>query len=884
MMKKILKRAISIMMVAAILATGLVTVLGSLTASAAEVVTEEWVYDFKSGTGSAATMPAYLKAHPTKGNNGGDLNNWMTYSSELPSGGKQTYFDENGMHYYSYYGSSDYSLDAKNGTSWMRGFFLWDADVARQNAAVRAFSDGKFGDGSVRNTFPDTADDANLYVSYGMGPDPTNTAGLVALDNGLYSVSVKFKVSEMNTSTSKIYIGVCVSNYATRGNDYNLSYQNYTFDRAIITDVMDDWATLTVFVDGSLFKGTGKNYLKVGVSNDKFVADGTYNQVDFESIKVKRLYDATNDETGIRYALTNAFTDGKMQSIDAPGYEPVLMSANESVVLPDIDTGSVNKEFYRWEPYDVSENFFTNYSAINGYHNNTDYADQALNYLTTYPGSTFKPGKGAFALAARTFDAAAAPTTTTNYEFDIDGFLANKDGLWTQGSAFMSTGIYNTATASADGGVTISDATGGSDAWFYDTLPSDNGSYHRLGFYTGLDTANAGKWDGNALKIKNGYTYNVELTYKVELNEGAPHKSVNIGMGHPVIKNNLKTWANTHSLNVWRTLDATDGYVTVKATFEGNLYNDNHYLCINMSCNGNYVTIKDLKVTETFVGTVHAYGTTEKVGATLPELPGENVVINGQVYTGTFYADEACTIPVTAFNSKVREVWAGTRKIYDVEGVEYGDIAFDSQPNGDIIVAVRADEGYKLAANGIAVKDQEGNTHKLNVKNGTDADGQGSGLQFIWKNGVGYGIDNVAVSFVAENATSIDVTAASIKGGESAGLRFRGRVAKGSDVDEVGFVLLPTAMLDGDLTVETAGAVIGKTAFDGIVYDDTEAYRDFQVKLTGLSDKLKGMEISCVMYVKDSAGAYTYSDVSASTYDAIKAIYDENGLGAGTDY
>ncbi len=883
-MKKLFRRAISVLMVAAILATGLVTVLGSLTASAAEVVTEEWFYDFKSGTGTDATMPAFMKAHATYGSNGGDLNNWMTYSSELPSGGKQTNFDENGLHYYSYYGSSDYSLDADKGTSWMRGFFLWDADIARQNAAVREFSDGKFGNGSVRNTFPDTETDANLYVNYGFGPDPTNYAGLVALNDGLYSVSVKFKVSEMNTSTSKIYIGVCVTNYATRSGDYTTSYQNYLFDRAIITDVMDDWATLTVFVDGSLFKGTGKNYLKVGISNDKFVADGTYNQIDFESVKVKRLYDATNDETGIRYALTNAFTDGKMQSIDAPGYDPVLMSANESVVLPNIDTGSVNKEFYRWEPYDVSENFYTNYSAINGYHNNTDYADQALNYLTTYPGSTFKPGKGAFALAARTFDAVAAPTTTTEYKFDIDGFLANKGGLWSQGSAFMSTGIYNTATATDDGGVTFSDATGGSDAWFYDVLPGDNGGYHRIGFYTGLDTANAGKWDGNALKIKNGYTYNVELTYKVELNEGTPHKSVNIGMGYPILANNFTTWANTHSLNVWRTLDATDGYVTVTATFDGNLYNANHYLCINMSCNGNDVTIKELKVTETFDGVINAMGISETVGSSLPELPGESFVINGHVYTGIFYADEACTIPVTAFNSKVRRVWLGTRKVFDVEGLEHGDVTFDSHPNGDIIVSVLADEGYKLAANGIAVKDGAGNTHKLNVKNGTDADGKGTGLQFIWENGVSYGTDSVAISFVAKDAVSIDITAASIKGGESAGLRFRGRVAKGSDVTEVGFVLLPTAMLDGDLTVETAGAVIGKTAFDGTIYDDTTAYRDFQVKLTGLNDKLKGMEISCVMYVKDSAGVYTYSDVSASTYDAIKAVYDEKGLVEGTDY
>ena len=881
-MKKLFRRAVSILMVAAILATGLVTVLGSLTASAAEAVTEEWFYDFKSGTGTDATMPAFMKAHATYGSNGGDLNNWMTYSSELPSGGKQTNFDENGLHYYSYYASSDYSLDADKGTSWMRGFFLWDADIARQNAAVREFSDGKFGNGSVRNTFLDTETDANLYVNYAFGPDPTNYAGLVALDDGLYSVSVKFKVSEMNTSTSKIYIGVCVTNYATRRDDYNISYRNYLFDRAIITDVMDDWATLTVFVDGSLFKGTGKNYLKVGISNDKFVADGTYNQIDFESVKVKRLYDATNDETGIRFALTNAFTDGKMQSIDAPGYDPILMSANESVVLPDIDTGSVNKEFYRWEPYDVSENFYTNYSAINGYHNNTDYADQALKYLTTYPGSTFMPGKGAFALAARTFDAVAAPTTTTEYKFDIDGFLANKDGLWTQGSAFMATGIYNTATATADGGVTFSDATGGSGAWFYDVLPGDNGGYHRLGFYTGLDTANAGKWDGNALKIKNGYTYNVELTYKVELNEGAPHKSVNIGMGHPILANNFTAWAHTHSLNVWRTLDATDGYVTVTATFDGNLYNADHYLCINMSCNGNDVTVKELKVTETFNGIAHTLEGDVTTDTDFPQVDG-TVLFNGYVHTGVWYADKACTIPVTRYNSKVREVWAGTNKIIDVTA-ENGLIA-SADRNGEIVISVTPDEGYKLAANGL-IATVDGMDYPVNVEDGTDADGQGTGLEFVLRNVNAEKLTAIKAEFVAEGTVSLDTIATSVKSGENAGLRFRGRVLKNADIAEVGFVLMPTAMLDGELTVDTENAVIGTAdyAAGSNIYDETEEYRDYQVRLVGLSENLKNTQITCVMYVKDSAGAYTYSDMSAATYNDIVAVYDGMGLVAGTDY
>ncbi len=882
-MKKLFRRAMSILLAAVILATGLVTVLGSLAVSAAEVVTEEWLYDFKSGTGTDSAMPAFMKAHSTKGNGGNDLNNWMTYSSDVPSGGKQTNFDENGLHYYSYYASSDYTLDAENGTSWMRGFFLWDADVARQNAAARQFSDGKFAtDGSVRNTFPDTETDANLYVTYGFGTDPTNNAGLVALDDGLYSVSVKFKVSEMNTSTSKIYIGVCVANYDNRNNDYDLLYKNYLFDRAIITDVMDDWATLTVFVDGTKFKGTGKNYLKIGISNDKFVADGTYNQVDFESIKVKRLYDQENDETGIRYALTNAFTDGKMQSVDVPGYEPVLMSGNGSVVLPDIDTGSVTSEFYRWEPYDVSENFYTNYSAINGYHSNTNTAsaEQTMKYLTTYPGATFTPGAGAFALAARTANTVAAPTTTTEYEFDIEAFLANKNALWTQGSAYMSTGIKDTVTALADGGMTISDATGGNDAWLYADAPYKSGGNHRLGFYTGLDTANAGDWAANGLKLKNGYTYKFEMVYKVDVSDSAAYKSVAVGPGYSIIANNVTTWANTNSLDGNITIGSTDGYITYETMFNGDSYNDGHYLCINMSCNGNLVSVKSIKVTETFVGTAHTLEGAVETGTNFPYYDG-TVLFNGYVHTGVWYADEACTIPVTQYNSKVREVWAGTEKIIDVTA-ENGDIT-SSVVGGNLVISVAPDAGYKLAANGL-VATVDGVDYPVNVKNGTDADGQGTGLEFVLKNVDPAKLTAVNAEFVVTDAASIDVTAVSIKGGEDAGLRFRGRVAKGSDVAEVGFVLIPTALLNGELTVETAGAVIGGTAFDGIVYDDTVAYRDFQVKLVGLSDKLKAAEISCVMYVKDSVGDYTYSDVSVSSYGAVKAIYDANGLVEGTDY
>ncbi len=885
-MKKFFRRAISLLMVAAILATGLVTVLGSVTAfatevetEAAEVVTEEWFYDFKSGTGTDSTMPAFMKAHPSNyGSGGNDLNNWMTYKSDLPEGGKQTYFDENGLHYYSYYGSSAYNLDATNGTSWMRGFFLWDADVARQNANVRTFSDGKFGDGSVRNTFPDTADDANLYVTYGFGPDPTNTAGLVALDNGLYSVSVKFKVSEMNTSTGEIYIGVCVTNYATRGGDYNLSYQNYMFDRAIITDVMDDWATLTVFVDGSLFKGEGKNYLKVGISNDKFVADGTYNQVDFESIKVKRLYDETNDETGIRYALTNAFTGGKMQSVDVPGFEPVLMSGNGSVVLPSFETGSATMQFYRWEPYDVSENFYTNYSGIDGYHSNNTHADKAMNYLTTYPGATFTPGAGAFALAARARDAIAVPTTTTEYVFDGAGLYENKDGLIANGnSSFMSTGIQSELALNADGELVIADASGGSDAWFENQKPYEHIGAHRIGFYTGADKSekNKGDWWYNSLQFKNGYTYKVEMTFKFEHTGASESKSLNIGIGYPIISGNYWTWSNVNIPLRWRYTTETEGFVTVEGSFEGDIYNEGHFAAIVLSTNSHSVTIKSLKITETFVGTVSTIEGETKVGSDLGAvtIPESTETVNGLVNDtdGGWFADKECTIPVTAFNSKVRKVYAKTDKVFDVEGTENGNIITAVSGN-DVIVKVAPNNGYKLAAGGL-VATVNGNKVPVIFKNGQDADGQGTGLEYILKDVDQANISAMDVEFVANNALSLDVIAASIRTSDN-GLRFRGRVAKGVEIDEVGFVLLPAAMLNGELTIDTNKAVIARTAFDDVVYDETGAYKDFQVRLTGLADKMLDAEIACAMFVR-VGDTYTYSNISRVSYNQILAAYNK---------
>lgn len=878
-MKKIFKRAISILTITAILATSLVTSLASTvfaeeTETVVEPIIEEWLYDFKSGTGTDSAFPAYMVSHPTKGSNGDDLNQWATYSSDRPSNGKTNYFDADGFHYFSYYSNGAYNLGT-NGDSWVRGFLLWDADVARQNQGARDYSDGNFGDGSKRNTFPDTAEDGNLYVTYGFWGDPTNSAGLIPVQDGLYAVTVKFKVSEMNTATSRIDLGVSVANYAWSGNnDWKLQTTNYLYDKVIIKDVMDDWATLTTFVDGSVCKGEGKNYLKIGITNDKFTNDGTYNQIDIESVKVKRLYDAVNDETGVRYVYPTSMTkNSAYQGIDYPGLEPVLVSANQGVVLPTPAVNSATREFYRWLPYDVSENIYLYYSQISGYFDNTRYADQAYNWLTTYAGSTFKPGKGAFGLGADVRDTVAAGETITSYSFDIDGFLNNKDELWKAGSAFMSTGIYNTASKAEDGGLVISDATGGSDAWFYDSLPGDNGGYHRLGFYSGLGE-NGGTWGENAVKFKNGYTYKVEMTYKVDLSDASEHKSVDIGMGYPVIVNNYTTWANTHASNSWRTLTGTNGYVTVYATIDGTLFNDNHYLCINISCNGNKVTIKELKVTETFVGNFNVHGMETAVEGTNFIEQNTQSVINGYVNDGNWYADAECTIPATEFNSKVRTVYAGGTKKFDVSGTANGALIVDNTEDG-VIVTVEPEAGYKLAAGGISATVGEKKTRVI-------FDVSAANNVFVVSGAATPDdISAMEVTFVKENVISLDIIAASIRrpSGEgeeyqSAGLRFRGRVTDSDKLISAGFVIIPTALVNGDITVNTTNAIVCETGIDEIVYYYGADYRDFQVKLTGLSSvdgskNLTDTAMTCVMFVRLDDGSIVYSDASSVAYSDI---------------
>lgn len=600
-MKKMMRKTVSLLCVISMLAA-LVVCAFAAPASAADfdysgVINETWLYDFKSGTGTDSTIPAFMKAHPTKGSSGNDLNDVFTYRSDLPSGGKVSNVDENGLHYYSYYKDSGFGVDVDKGTSWMRGFHLWDADVARQNAGVKAYSNANFGDGSKRNTFPDTATDANLYVTYGMWGDPANSAGFVPVKDGLYAVTVKFKVSDMNAATDKLFIGVGVANYDWSGNsDWSLSTTSYLLECATVSEVMDDWATLTVIVDGTKFKGTGNNYLKIGVANDKYVHDGsTYNQVDFEYISVERYYDTINGEFGARFYdanntkgvtnIDNAEIDGKTYILGSGGGSP-----EQTFKLPEPKNDNDKRFFKMWkakvgynypsakQPWD---NGFAGYKG-------DDYTVIDLNY-----------GRIRYFEATYVTEQAPATTEPTVYKWDLENMYRNKrtlgDGIMVSGNIGSENTIAYSMKYTEDG--LSFRSNGGGDKVPEKHNGKDYSGSQRIGFYTGL-AENKGGWSGNYVRFKYGYTYKFSMVYKAE---GVDENGTQIGLAS--LANDEYggyKWGPTRVIKGWTSKTDTNGWVHVTCFFVADEFAANNIATLAVNTNAGVITVKEATIEESY--------------------------------------------------------------------------------------------------------------------------------------------------------------------------------------------------------------------------------------------------------------------------------------------
>ncbi len=561
------------------------------------VTNENWFYDFKSGTGTDSTIPAYLKAHPTKGSSGNDLNDWFTINSERPSNGKTSYFDESGLHYYSYYGDSGFGTDIDKGTSWMRGFFLWDADIARKNENVKAYSNATFGDGSKRNTFTDTATDANLYVTYGFWSDIKNSAGLIPVQDGLYALTVKFKVSDMNAATSKIFVGVGIANYDSSSNgDWSLSTTNYLLDCATITEVMDDWATLTVLVDGAKFKGTGNNYFKVGVSNDKYVNDGTtYNQVDFEYVSVERYYDSINGEFGVKFYDPDN-TKGVKGADNA--------TINDKTYILGSGGGSPEQTFQFPEPKnDNDERHFKMWKSKHGY----GYATEKQVWDSGYGGYTgdYYTVSGLNYSKIRAFEAtyvtddAPASTDSVVYKWDLENMYRNKRTLGDTIMVSGNIGTENTISYSlkySDEGLSFR-SNGGGDKFSEKHVGKDYSGSQRISFYTGLADDKTG-WSGNYVRFKYGYTYKFSMIYKAE---GIDANGTQIGFAS-IINDEYGgyIWGSTRVIKSWSSKVDTNGWVHVTCFFVADEFAANNIATLAVNTNAGVVTIKEATIVESY--------------------------------------------------------------------------------------------------------------------------------------------------------------------------------------------------------------------------------------------------------------------------------------------
>lgn len=117
-----LKKICGILLSAAVLATALYSAISVAAVDTSGAKTEEWLYDFKAGTGTENAAPSFLSgtAASTESFN---ADQWF-YNSN--SSTNKSYVDQNGLHINLNYVNT-VTRDSSGG-SWYKKVWLWDAD------------------------------------------------------------------------------------------------------------------------------------------------------------------------------------------------------------------------------------------------------------------------------------------------------------------------------------------------------------------------------------------------------------------------------------------------------------------------------------------------------------------------------------------------------------------------------------------------------------------------------------------------------------------------------------------------------------------------------------------------------------------------------------
>lgn len=208
-------------------------------------------------------------------------------------------------------------------------------------------------------------------------------------------------------------------------------------------------------------------------------------------------------------------------------------------------------------------------------------------------------------------------------------------------------------------------------------------------------------------------------------------------------------------------------------------------------------------------------------------------------------------------------------------------VALNNKQTGT--VSINLAEGEQLKVNGITVTyDIYATAFSEPVTTKAFIPANDNGTEFTYS--VPANAKNIAISaeFIDSTKSNISIIAASIREKSAkytSGIRFRGRVYNNDNIKEVGFLLAPEALIaeagETTLTLENAEAVKAwKAVSNGVVYEETALYKDYQVILSNI-DELLDINIRCVMFVEYNDGTVEYAESKTQSHTGIKSIMNK---------
>ncbi len=593
-MKKVFTKAVSFICAISLLVACVVTA-SIPQAFAAEdgfdysgVETGEWLYDFKAFTGTDDEEPAFFVMNESAD----DLNGVFTGAGNTD--GNKSYFDKDGLHVFSNYNDGAGSMQNYTDTSGnhlCRRVLLWDYDYAKD--IINWEKNGEYG------IFPNVAGDRNCHASWAVGADIPNRLGLVTLDDGLYAVTMKFRVASMNTATTRVDINIGVYNDSSlpsfASDVYTIHRNGYMLDYTTVYNPSDEWMYYTAIIDGNRFKGNGKNSIALFISNDKYTADGTYNQIDIEYVSVERYYDSINGEFGARfYNYTDKNGNSNTDAADIDGKAYILGSGGGSpestITLPEVINGEEGKTFKMWK---TKHTYFPpRYKEVwdNGY---GGYAGDKYQ-ITSLSNANIR-----YFEACYLTEDAPADTKPVVYNFDLENLYKNKrklaNGAMISGDIGTEGTIAFNLKYTADG--LSFKSNGGSGKLPESNSESSLHSAQRLSFYTGLG-ADAATWDGNYVTFKYGYTYKFSMVYKAENVDSTGSQIALASIVNDEYA--VSKWAPTRLLKTWSAQKDTNGWVHVTYFFTADEYSAGNVATLAIQTKEGVITIKEATIEESY--------------------------------------------------------------------------------------------------------------------------------------------------------------------------------------------------------------------------------------------------------------------------------------------